>query len=285
MLLEDDNVDVELDTEPSHDDPTQLDHLTSSALNLEELKLSPKQNSDSDESEKLDNAGEAKIDDKVEQRRRMDEIVKEHVLDLHVYDRPPRRNMRSMGQDNDFLMSGAIVTGSLDNLLGDLDPSTTDLRAQQAAMAVPTPSKPRRSPRNLKVKGTPALESSIMDEEFPPSSPTMQTKQARRLSGKTTKPVPIPRPSSKVLTPKRIPKVTPVFTPTTSELAEHGKTLSVAKGKDKSIALSSELRSVSFSNAKSPVRPRKETPVPAPQPWKYILPSSGSSGGPARPLH
>lgn len=238
VLHLDGTMDFEPNTDSSRDDPTHPGHPISSGIISEAIEPQFQQARPSDTAEVLDDTKdtieEIAVANKAEQRRRMDEIVKDHILDLHVYDKPisRRRSARPIRLDNQFLMSGALpIPGS----------------------ALPNDSNP---------PDTPAMADNVVAENSLLSSPTLHTKQAQRLSMAhvNTKPVPIRRPRPQVLAPKRIPKVMPVFAPIVSEKLEDPKT-------------------------SSPVVARKETPIPAPQPWKTILPSSGSSGGAVRSPH
>ncbi|RYP89617.1 hypothetical protein DL770_004264 [Monosporascus sp. CRB-9-2] len=207
--------------------------------------------------------------EKREQRRRMDDIVKDHIFDLHVYDKPAQRGRKASttSRDDDFLMAGAIVTGSGDDLLGGTAPSVT---SQDIVRDVYT--------WGEQLQGTPPIEESTTDEPFLLSSPTIHTKKAQRLeSDKPTKPTLIQGPRPQVFTRKRIPRVTPVLAPTISELMEHAKKSS--GGRDQTEASHGPSMGakgpVSSPKVHSPLRVRKETPIPAPQPWKGLLRSPG----------
>ncbi|RYP76153.1 hypothetical protein DL771_001977 [Monosporascus sp. 5C6A] len=258
------NPDIESESTSSEDIALRWNRPRFSRVKPAVLQSSDKESSGSGEAQTLYTPKPGVKDDvedaaaaleKREQRRRMDDIAKDHILDLHVYDKPARKGRKASttNRDDDFLMSGAIVTGPVDDVLGKTVPSVTS-------------------------QGTPLIEESTTDEPLLPSSPTVHTKKARRLeSDKPTKPVPIQGPRSQVFTQKRVPRVTPVFAPTISDLMEHAKKSSDGEGRtDASHGPSmGEEGPVSSPNVHSPLRVRKETPIPAPQPWKGLLRSPG----------
>ncbi len=211
--------------------------------------------------------------DRAEKRRRMDEIVKEHIRDLHVYDKPSSTSRNTRGTSHAYFMSGAIPTGSSDNLLSNTIASATATVSHRSGVW--------QSARIMQSRGTPRMEESTIDEPFIPSSPTVhaQKRKAQRPSlDIPAKPVHIRGPLTQSFTPKRIPKVTPVFAPTIPELVEYAKTSSSGgKGeKDESpIRAYGNRKPTSSDHIKSSVSTRKETPIPVPQPWKNLLQSSG----------
>ncbi|RYP30143.1 hypothetical protein DL767_006391 [Monosporascus sp. MG133] len=134
MLPKTRNPDIESESASSEDVPLRWSRRRFSRVKSAVLQPSDEESSDSDEARTLyiskhgvkDNVADAAVPlEKREQRRRMDGIVKDHILDLHVYDKPARRDRKASktSRNDDFLMSGAIMTGS--DLLGGTAPSVT----------------------------------------------------------------------------------------------------------------------------------------------------------------
>ncbi|RYP54354.1 hypothetical protein DL768_000928 [Monosporascus sp. mg162] len=127
---------MESESAPSEDIPLRWNRRRFSRVKSAVLQSSDQECSDSGEAQtsymykpgvKDDVEDAAVALEKREQRRRMDDIAKDHILDLHVYDRPAQRGRKASAtsRDDDFLMSGAIVTGSVDGLLRRTVPSVT----------------------------------------------------------------------------------------------------------------------------------------------------------------
>ena len=269
--------------------------------------------------------------ERLEQRRRMDKIVKDHVLDRHVYNRLHSRRTATKvpGYDDQFLMAGGLGAHIADGPLNEtassailVDRSGTRKRKQsltrnggdmplmassrgysphqhvrepQTDAVVSTPT--RRSSRLFHTNGASPIQEGTIIDPVVPASPTLQTKQARRLDAGISRPVRILPPPRPTLAPKRIPKVTPTFppfvpkqteqsesppsksvtpilAPTIPELLEKAKSGDIELAKRRNSPMHAKISQSTSPAAHPPSSPivRKETPVTAPQPWKHLLP-------------
>ena len=253
----------------------------------------------------------------LEQRRRMDKIVKNHVLDLHVYDKPflRRTAVANSSHNARFLMSSPFTDLLADNAPSniaspsvvrehlmpkgrrDLNFRKTEVKPlvaipdewivfhgrmsePQADTAMPPPA--RRSIRLADTDDSSPRAENTTAEPPMPASPTLQTEQARHVNAKRAKPVPILPPPRPILGRKRIPKVAPVFAPTVPALVESASSPSPEPDqKPESPICTNKYQSASSIKQSPSVMDRKETPIPAPQPWKHIFPQKAQS--PAAP--
>lgn len=270
--------------------------------------------------------------EKLEQQRRMHEIVKDHdhALDRYVYDRLPPRRMAAKvsSRDDEFLMSGGLgpctAAGTSSNtdsseILSnrgrsrkrkqrrarkslDMTPLINSdgyiihqrvrelqadagngsiihqrVRGLQADAGASTST--GGSDGLLHTNGSSGIQKGMAIDPVVPASPTLQTKQAQRLDAGRSRPVRIPPPPRPTLTPKRIPKVTPTFPPFVPKQTEQAESPSPKSFTPVLAPTIPEL----LEKAKSPPSTRqpsplpspiirKETPIPAPQPWKDLLP-------------
>lgn len=290
MLLEDGIADTKTQTETSQNTSAQQIHATSSKANPTDLLLSIEDDSGHKAFQAPTGAVTSGVDEdaafavKAEQRRRMDEIVENHILDLHVYDKPYTKptNARHECLDEQFFMSGAIVTGPVDELFRNAAPSATTRNnrsfgllavpeepgASDEASAMPS----RRSRRLLFSAQTSKVGDTTLDEPSTLNSPTVQTKAKQLSSGEPTTPAHPPRvrivKPKPVLTAKRIPKDKPVFAPADFDPARDAKSAS-----------SKEEHGSSTPTSAGQETPRKkETPVPAPRlPSAYMIRSPSAA--------
>ncbi|KAI1504347.1 hypothetical protein F5X99DRAFT_36429 [Biscogniauxia marginata] len=226
--------------------------------------------------------------EKMEQRRRLDEIVKYHIDDQHIV-----RELPYAKKCNDYLMSGALVSDR--SLLKSMFDSGSNFTPRSNKDLNRVAKSQHRSPKNKlhwsksghqasrgeagntprmitglrKGNGVPSqpepeepkfIESSVQ------SSPTLQTKRARRLrSSQASPPVRITGPRSQHYVSKVMPMIMPNFPPTAPDDTNMAETMSQ---RDKNTKVSDTL--IKNNEASKCEGPRKETPVPAPMPWKGL---------------
>ncbi|KAG4221458.1 hypothetical protein PC116_g30067 [Phytophthora cactorum] len=168
--------------------------------------------------------------EKLEQRRRLDEIVKDHIDDFNiVFDRPGAENAED-SEDNLWMMSGGMVTdpvqveGLWDAKMpasGDASDGSELKAANQNTSSLVEPSTSRGDNLAALTDGAhDSVEASSSSLSPNPSttisSPTLHTKQARRRqSGNITHPTQINGPFLPQYFDRVMPSVDPAFAPTT----------------------------------------------------------------------
>ncbi|KAI1468643.1 uncharacterized protein F4812DRAFT_458170 [Daldinia caldariorum] len=159
--------------------------------------------------------------EKLEQRRRLDEIVKDHIDDWGIVtDRPGAKE-----NDADWMMmSGGLVTAPLEvqelwdirnPVSGDLsDGSELKVTSQETYSSV-VPSTSQASVEASSSSSS-ASSSSSSGSSTTVSSPTLHTKQSqRRQSGNFVRPTKISGPLAPRFSDRTMPAITPTFAPTT----------------------------------------------------------------------
>ncbi|KAI1803355.1 hypothetical protein F4811DRAFT_572164 [Daldinia bambusicola] len=155
--------------------------------------------------------------EKIEQRRRLDEIVKDHIDDWGIVtDRPGAKK-----NDGDWtMMSGGLVTDpdqvqALWNIKnpasGDLSDSSELEVTNQGTSSSVVPSASQRS-----VEASSSSSSSSSGSPITVSSPTLHTKQSKRhQSGNLVRPTRISGPLAPKYSDRTMPAITPTFAPAT----------------------------------------------------------------------
>ncbi|KAI1482554.1 hypothetical protein F4774DRAFT_406728 [Daldinia eschscholtzii] len=168
--------------------------------------------------------------EKLEQRRRLDEIVKDHIDDVGiVFDRPGAENAED-SEDNLWMMSGGLVTdpvqvqGLWDAKMpasGNVSEGSELKAANQNTSSLVEPSTFQGDNLAALTDGAhDSVEASSSSLSPNPSttisSPTLHTKQARRRqSGNITHPTQIKGPLLPQYFDRVMPSVNPAFAPTT----------------------------------------------------------------------
>lgn len=170
--------------------------------------------------------------EKLEQRRRLDEIVKDHIDDFGiVYDRPGAE-IPGDSRDGSCMMAGGLVTDPLQvqglwdatmptsslSSLGEDFNSNGELKVASQKISGPAgvstsqDDNPAALPNDIHN----TIETSSSDPSTPASSPTLHTMQAkRRQSGNSAHPTQIRGPLPPQYFDRVMPTVTPAFAPTT----------------------------------------------------------------------